>query len=160
MVGVPPEVRDGIPTVSPTRQYLQPPRALSIGTRFPLLFLAGLVADGGPEVHLVTVGKSTPHGAHQHAQAGLLEDVDVVVVGVPHRPARGVPLGFLAGRRVHKPAVPVCPFFPPVVLAHPGDARVVDVPIGPSRTPAFSSAPANNTILYIPSQLSLINYRL
>ncbi len=58
-----------------------------------------------------------PLGADQHSQAGLLEDVDVVVVGVPHGPPGGVLLGLLAGQRVDEAAVAVGPLFEGVQAA-------------------------------------------
>lgn len=66
----------------------------------------------------VSVRQHTPPGAHQDSQAGLLEDVHIVVVGVPHGPARGVPLGLLAAGRVHQATVTVRPLLPLVELTH------------------------------------------
>ena len=85
---------------------------------FTLLFLPGLVADGRPEVNGVPRREDAPPRAHEDAQAGLLEDVHVVVVGVPHRPARSVPLGLLALWGVDEAAVAVGPLFPTVVFAY------------------------------------------
>lgn len=82
-----------------------------------LLFLACLVADGRPQVHLFAVGQGAAHGTHQNSQTRLLEDMHVVVVCVAHCPSWRVTLCFLAGRRIHQPAVSVCPLLPPVVLA-------------------------------------------
>ena len=48
-------------------------------------------------------------GADEDAEAGLLEDVDVVVVGVAHGPARRVLLRLLRRRRVDEAAVTVGP---------------------------------------------------
>ena len=65
---------------------------------FTLLFLSGLVADGGSQVDGISARQDTPPGTDEHAQTRLLQDVYVVVVGVPHGPAGRVSLGFLAGR--------------------------------------------------------------
>ena len=47
----------------------------------------------------------SPEGAYEHAETGLLEYVDVVVVGVAHGPAAGVSSGVLTVPAVHTPAV-------------------------------------------------------
>lgn len=60
-----------------------------------LLFLPGLVTDGGAQLQPGAVRQAAAAGADHHAQAGLLQDLAVVVVGVPHRPPRQVPLGIL-----------------------------------------------------------------
>lgn len=139
---VSPEVRDRIPAVTATGQDLQPPGALSVGARLPcketdvsagqrgidaatatapcltLLLLARLVADGGSEVDLVASGQGAAQRAHEDAQTRLLEDVHVVVVGVPHGPARRVSLRLFAGRGVNQPTMAVRPLLPAVELAH------------------------------------------
>lgn len=51
-------------------------------------------------MHGVAVGQDAAPRAHQDSQAGLLEDVDVVVVGVAHGPTAGVSLGLFTRRRV------------------------------------------------------------
>ncbi len=71
---------------------------------------------------------SVPEAADKDAEAGLLEDVDVVVVGVAHGPAAGV-----APRLVHiggedVAAVAVRPFGPPLQATRDlaqGDNRVI-----------------------------------
>ena len=84
-----------------------------------LLFLARLVADGGSQVHLFAGRlEHAPVGAEQHAQAALLQDLHVVVVGVAHGPAGAVPPGLLAVGPVHEPHVAVHPVVERVVPRH------------------------------------------
>jgi len=85
-----------------------------------LLFLSRFVANGRSEVNGVSIGQDAlfAPGAHQHPQARFLEDVDVVVVGVSHRPARSMSFGLFAVRRVHKLAVVVGPFAKVVKPTH------------------------------------------
>lgn len=104
--------------MSATRQNLQPSAALSIGTRFSLLLLASLVADSRPEVDLVSVVQDASGRADQDAEARLLEDVHIVVVGVPHRPAAGMSSGFLAVRSVNEAAVSVGPLLKSIVIGY------------------------------------------
>ena len=59
----------------------------------------------------------SPEGAYEHAETGLLEYVDVVVVGVAHGPAAAVPLPLVHLRREDEPAVAVRPFRPAVQAA-------------------------------------------
>lgn len=75
-----------------------------------LLLLASLVAYGGAEVQPGPAGQGAAPGAHHHPQAGLLEDLAVVVVGVAHGPAAEVPLRVLLLARVDEPHVAVGPF--------------------------------------------------
>ena len=56
----------------------------------------------------------SPEGTDEDAETGLLEYVDVVVVGVAHGPAAAVPLPFVHVRGEDEPAVPVRPFRPAV----------------------------------------------
>jgi len=93
-------------------------RAGAIGTCFALLLFPGFVANGGPEVHPSSARKRAPRRAHEHAEAALLEDVDVMVVSVSHGPARGVAAGFLAPRRQDEAAMAVSPFHPFVENSH------------------------------------------
>ena len=74
-----------------------------------LLLLPGLVADGRADGDGLPGGLRAPLGADEDAEAGLLQDVDVVVVGVAHGPAGGVLAGLLAARGVHEAAVAVGP---------------------------------------------------
>lgn len=83
-----------------------------------LLLPSRFVAYGRPQVDRLAVGQQAPSGADEHAEARLLEDVHVVVVGVAHRPAGRVPFRFFAAGRVHEPAVPVRPFLEPVEFVH------------------------------------------
>ena len=77
-----------------------------------MLLFSGFVADSRSEVDGVAVRKDAllAPGADQHPKTGLLEDVDVVIVCVAHRPTGGVPFGLLAVRRVDKLAVVIGPF--------------------------------------------------
>jgi hypothetical protein len=95
-----------------------------------LLLLPGLVADGGPQVDPLAGGQGAAHRADQHSQTALLQDVDVVVVGVAHGPARGVPLGVLVVGAVDQAAVAVGPLGEGVELVDARNGAVVDVPVG------------------------------
>ena len=74
-----------------------------------LLFQARLVADGGPQLQAGAVGQGAGPSAQHHAQARLLEDVAVVVVGVAHGPAAQVALGLLLVAAVDEAHVAVGP---------------------------------------------------
>ncbi len=80
------------------------------------LFLPGLVADGGSEVDPRTALSHAVPAAHEDAEARLLEDVHVVVVGVAHGPAGRVTSRVLAVAHVHVAAVAVRPVLERVVL--------------------------------------------
>ena len=80
------------------------------------LLLARLVADGGSELDAGAGLGDACAAADEDAQARLLEDVHVVVVGVAHRPAARVTPRVLALPRVHEATVPVRPVLPVVVL--------------------------------------------
>ena len=54
--------------------------------------------------------------ALEDPEAGLLQYADVVIVGVAHRPAGGVPARLLAVRAVHLSHVAVRPLAPGVVF--------------------------------------------
>ena len=77
--------------------------------RLTELLAARLVTDGGPQVDGVAAVEDTALTAHEDAEARLLEDLHLVVVGVAHGPAAGVPSGLLAALRVHGLAVAVRP---------------------------------------------------
>ena len=81
-----------------------------------LLLLPGLVADGWADGDRLPGGLRAPLGADEDAKAGLLQDVDVVVVGVAHGPAGGVLLGLLARGRVDEAHVAVGPVLEGVQL--------------------------------------------
>lgn len=74
-----------------------------------LLLLPSLVAYGGAELQPGPAGQGAAPGTHHHAQAGLLEDLAVVVVGVAHGPAAEVPLRVLLLARVDEPHVAIGP---------------------------------------------------
>ena len=75
-----------------------------------MLLLPRLVADGGPDGDLrAALLVDAALAADEDAEAALLEDGDVVVVGVAHGPARGVLLRLLRRGRVDEAAVPVGP---------------------------------------------------
>lgn len=69
-------------------------------------------------MYSVSVGKDTPPVADEDSEAGLLEDMNVVIVGVPHGPSGGVALGLLRVWRVDEATVTVSPFLPAVILAY------------------------------------------
>lgn len=75
-----------------------------------MLLLPSLVAYGGAKLQPGSVGQSAAPGTHHHPQAGLLEDLAVVVVGVAHGPAAEVSLGVLLLAGVDEPHVAVGPF--------------------------------------------------
>lgn len=82
----------------------------SLWVPLTLLLLPSLVAYGGTELQAGPTRQSTAPGTHHHAQAGLLEDLAVVVVGVAHGPAAEVPLRVLLLARVDEPHVAIGPF--------------------------------------------------
>ncbi|KAL0622991.1 hypothetical protein AAY473_006580 [Plecturocebus cupreus] len=68
-----------------------------------------LVTDGRPQLQAGTVGQSAGLRAHHHAQARLLEDEAVVVVGVAHGPAAQVTLRLLLIAAVDEAHVAIRP---------------------------------------------------
>lgn len=62
--------------------------------------------------------------ADQHAEARLLQDVHVVVVGVPHGPTGTVPPRLLAVRTVHVPTMAVCPLLERVVASYLREGQI------------------------------------
>lgn len=113
----PPEVGNRVSAVTSTGQQLQ--RSVAAGTQLlwkadgrmrgmgaqlgrrlaphslTLLFLPGLITDGRAQLQPGAVRQAAAAGADHHAQAGLLQDLAVVVVGVSHRPPRQMPLSVL-----------------------------------------------------------------
>ena len=79
-----------------------------------MLLFSGFVAYGWPDGDLFAVSLKAPFRTDQNPEARLFQDVDVVVVGVSHGPARGVLLCLLAVRRVNVPAVTVGQLLPTV----------------------------------------------
>lgn len=75
-----------------------------------LLLLPRLVADGGPQLQPGPAGQGTAPCTHHHTQAGLFQDLAVVVVGVAHGPAAQVPLRVLLLAGVDEAHVAVRPF--------------------------------------------------
>lgn len=96
VVGVAPEVGHRVAAVATAAQDLQAAIARSIRTLLVLLFPPRLVADCWPQVDLFAVGQEAAGRADEDAEAALLQDVHVVVVGVAHGPAGSVFLGVLA----------------------------------------------------------------
>lgn len=87
---------------------------LAEGIRSPmspltLLLLPRLVTDGGPQLQPGTSGQGTAPRAHHDPQAGLLQDLAVVVIGVAHGPAAQVPLCILLLAGVDEAHVAVRP---------------------------------------------------
>lgn len=80
------------------------------------LLFSGLVADGGSEVDHAAVVQFAAAGADEHAKTGLLEDVDVMVVGVTHRPAARVTSGVLLVTLVDVTTVTIRPLLVRIVL--------------------------------------------
>lgn len=115
---VPPEVGDGIPAVTTTWQDLQSAAALAVGTLFALLFLARFVTDGRTQGHAGPAVQSTSLGTDQDSQTRLLEDVDVVVVGVPHGPTAGVTSRLLAVWGIDVPRVAIRPLVEVIISSH------------------------------------------
>ena len=111
---VSPEVSDGVAAVAPADLGLEDPATAGVGTRLAELLPPGLITDGGPDGHLVPTGQQTTPGTDEDAETGFLQDVDVVVVGVPHGPPARVAFGLLAPSRENVPAVTVGPLGPGV----------------------------------------------
>ena len=82
------------------------------------LLFSSLVADSGSEVDHAAVVQFAAAGTDQHAETGLLEDVDVMVVGVTHRPAARVTSGVLLVTLVDVTTVSVRPLLVRVVFHH------------------------------------------
>lgn len=75
-----------------------------------LLLLPSLVAYGRAKLQPGSAGQGAAPGAHHHPQAGLLQDLAVVVVGVAHGPATEVSLRVLLVAGVDEPHVAIGPF--------------------------------------------------
>lgn len=60
-----------------------------------LLLLSGLITDSWAELQPGAVRKAAASGTHDHTQTGLLQDLAVVVVCVPHRPPGQMSLSIL-----------------------------------------------------------------
>ena len=83
------------------------------------LFSASAVTDGRPKVNGdFAVGVGACSAAHEHSETGLLEDENVMVVGVPHGPAAAVSSGVDRAGGVCSLAVIVGPLLPLVYLRH------------------------------------------
>ena len=115
---VSPEVSDRVAAMSPTRLALQYSATGWVWTRLAYLLLPCLVTDGRPDGDLGPAGQETPPRADQDSQARLLEDVDVMVVGISHGPPARVALGFLAVGREDVATVTVSPLRPGVHTVH------------------------------------------
>lgn len=83
-----------------------------------LLLLPGFVTDRRSQVDLAALLGGAVQAAHHHAQAGLLEDAGVVIVGVAHGPAAQVSLCIPVLRAVDELLVGIRPFLEPVSLFH------------------------------------------
>lgn len=68
-----------------------------------------LVADGWPQLQVRAILQGAGACAHHHAQAGLFEDVAIVVIGVAHGPAAQVALSFLLLTAVDEAHVAIRP---------------------------------------------------
>lgn len=93
-----------------------------------LLLQPSLVADGRPQAQAGAVGQGAGPGAQHHAQARLLEDVAVVVVGVAHGPAAQVALRLLLVAAIDEAHVAVGPLAEVVEVGrlldrHPKEGR-------------------------------------
>ena len=109
-----PEVSDGVAAVAPADLGLEDPATAGVGARLAELLPPGLITDGGSDGHLVPAGQQTPPGTDENAETGFLEDVDVVVVGVPHGPPTGVTLGLFTICREDVSTVTIGPLWPGV----------------------------------------------
>lgn len=81
-----------------------------------LLFLSCFVADSRSELEFASVSQRAVSAADYHAEAGLLENLTVVVVGVPHGPSAQVPLCVLILAGVDVTNIPVRPLLESVIL--------------------------------------------
>lgn len=82
---------------------------VTVGAGLLLLLHPRLVADGRSQLQTGAVGQGAAPRTHHHAQARLLEDVAVVVVGVAHGPAAQVALRLLLVAAVDEAHVAVGP---------------------------------------------------
>lgn len=103
-----PEVGDRIATVASTRYKIQ--GRPTVWTAFPLLLLPCFVTDGRSLIDLLPIEQRAIVGTNYHSQAGLLQDVAVVVVGVTHGPSALMSLRILILGAVNKFHVGIRPF--------------------------------------------------
>lgn len=75
-----------------------------------------LIANCRSEVNPSTAGQYALLRAYQNAQATLLKDADIMIVGVSHCPARSVSSRFFAIWSVDSPHVSIRPFAPRIVF--------------------------------------------
>lgn len=106
---------------------------LPIRTRTIALFFARLIAYRRPDLDLIAADGHAALRAQNHAQAALLQNVDVVIVGVTHSPAGHVLLHVLMVGRIDAATVAIRPVGKLVQLVGVGDTRhnrIVDIPFG------------------------------
>lgn len=106
--------------------------SLPVWTLFSLLFSSGLVAYGGSQVDVFTIGQATVSGTDKNAETALFKDIYIVIICVPHGPSGCVFFGFLVQRRIDEATVTVCPVLEVIELGrirNPGNHSVVDVPV-------------------------------
>lgn len=89
---------------------------LPIWAWFSLLLLASLITNGRPQMNPFSVWQSAVGGTDEHAQAALLQYVDVVIVCIAHSPARDVLAPFFAGIAIDESNVPVGPLTKLIIL--------------------------------------------
>lgn len=123
---------DRIAAMTPTRQYLELPIASPIWALLTLLFFPGFVAnmrpqmDSGAQLFIYNASLIANHDT----QTRLLQDVNVVIVCVAHRPTWCVASGLLIVSSIDAPTMTVGPF---VEIIPSRDLRywvVIDVPSG------------------------------
>ena len=66
-----------------------------------MLLFPGFVTNGRSEVDLLPGVEDASVSAENYTEAGFFQDLDVVIVGVAHRPSRAVTPGFLTVWSVH-----------------------------------------------------------
>lgn len=103
-----------------------------VRTGLSLLLPAGFVTDGRSEVDTITIGQSTSCWTEQDTKAALLEYVDIVIIGVAHRPAWRMSPGIVNYDGIHKTTVTIGPFteFIEFRVWYSWYNCIIDVPVG------------------------------
>lgn len=113
-----PKVGDWVTTMPSTWHNFESSGTIPIRTRFTLLFLSCFVTNGRSQVNLTSVFKDASVRADKYSETWLFEDVDVVVVGIPHGPPARMLPGFFTVRPVHETRVSISPILKLVISRH------------------------------------------
>lgn len=127
---VTPEVSDWISAMTSTWQDLQFTVAFSVRTLLSLLLLASFVANVRSQVYSCAefLVDHASFRADHHAQARLLQYMNIVVVCIPHRPAGCMSSSLFVICSVDSSAMSVSPFVEFIIVSYFGYRVVVDIP--------------------------------